>query len=60
VERGETPQKETPLSAKKERVLRMTVLSIALCLIVLGVLNGSMQDVLQKAIRICTECIGLG
>ena len=26
----------------------------------LGVLNGGMADVLGKAIRICTECIGLG
>ena len=25
-----------------------------------GVLNGSMQDVLIKATKICTECIGLG
>ena len=28
--------------------------------IVLGVLNGSMEDVLRKAINLCTECIGLG
>ena len=29
-------------------------------MIVAGIVNGSMNDVLQKAIRICTECIGLG
>lgn len=33
---------------------------VAVVLIVLGVLNGGMADVLGKAIRICTECIGLG
>ena len=33
---------------------------VAVVLIVLGVLNGGMEDVLAKAIRICTECIGLG
>ena len=27
---------------------------------VLGVLNGGAQDVLAKAIKICSECIGLG
>ena len=29
-------------------------------IILLGILNGGMADVLGKAIRICTECIGLG
>ena len=32
----------------------------ALVLIVLGVLNGGARDVLAKAIKICSECIGLG
>ena len=32
----------------------------AVALIVLGVMNGGMFDVLVKAINICTECIGLG
>ncbi len=32
----------------------------ALLLIVLGVLNGGMLDVLTKAVKICSECIGLG
>ena len=29
-------------------------------MIVLGINNGGMRDVLIKAINICTECIGLG
>ena len=32
----------------------------AVLLIVLGVLNGGAQDVLTKAVKICSECIGLG
>ena len=31
-----------------------------LALVVLGVLNGGAQDVLAKAVKICSECIGLG
>ena len=29
-------------------------------LTVLGVLNGGARDVFAKAVRICSECIGLG
>ncbi len=41
-------------------VLRGLVLTAALALILLGILNGSARDVLIKAITICSECIGLG
>ena len=34
--------------------------SDAVLLIVLGIINGGMADVLNKAVKICTECIGLG
>lgn len=40
--------------------LRGVILAVGIVLIVLGILNGGMADVLGKAIRICTECIGLG
>ena len=29
-------------------------------LLVLGVFNGSARDVFGKAVKICTECVGLG
>ncbi len=48
-------QKPLPLTA-----LRIALYAIAAVLIVLGVLNGGLYDVLVKAINICTECIGLG
>ncbi|MBE6676678.1 MAG: thioredoxin [Ruminococcaceae bacterium] len=41
-------------------VLQVVLIVVAVCMIVAGIFNGSMNDVLQKAIRICTECIGLG
>ncbi|MBQ6273912.1 MAG: hypothetical protein IJK63_06765 [Oscillospiraceae bacterium] len=33
---------------------------LGLALVILGVLNGGARDVLAKAVRICSECIGLG
>ncbi len=39
---------------------RACLYAAAIVLVVLGVLNGGMYDVLVKAINICTECIGLG
>lgn len=40
--------------------VRTVLYAAALVLIIWGVLNGGMRDVLVKAINICTECIGLG
>ena len=47
---------------KKEHLpwIRIAVFAVAVALIVLGIFNGGMDDVLEKAIKICTECIGLG
>jgi hypothetical protein len=47
---------------KEERrvLLRRILMAAAIVFIVMGVFNGSMKDVLVKAIRICTECVGLG
>ena len=45
---------------QKTRILRTAVLVIALILIVIGMLNGGLEDVLAKGAAICTECVGLG
>ena len=45
---------------QKTRILRTAVLVIALILIILGILNGGLEDVLAKGAAICTECVGLG
>ena len=41
-------------------ILRGAILVAAVVFIILGITNGSMNDVLGKAVQICTECIGLG
>ena len=48
--------KTNPMKLKQT----FTMLAAALALIVLGVLNGGLRDVLVKAVNLCTECIGLG
>ena len=40
--------------------LRRLLLFLAVVFIVAGIFNGSMTAVINKAIRICTECVGLG
>ena len=43
-----------------DNVVRVIVLIVAVAFICMGIFNGGMKDVLGKAIKICTECIGLG
>lgn len=40
--------------------VRIALVACGICFVIFGILNGGMSDVLQKAIKICTECIGLG
>ena len=40
--------------------IRIAFIVAAIALIIAGILNGGMADVLSKATNICTECIGLG
>lgn len=40
--------------------VRGCVFVLAIVFIILGIVNGGANDVLVKAINICTECIGLG
>lgn len=40
--------------------VRVLVIALALVFIIMGIANGGMADVLSKAVKICTECIGLG
>ncbi len=43
-----------------KRCLRAALYALALLLIVLGIVNGGMADVMKKAVKICMECIGIG
>lgn len=53
-------KQEKGLPAYTTFVLRIILLVAAVGMILAGIFNQSANDVLQKAIRICTECIGLG
>lgn len=41
-------------------ITKCVIFCVAAIFIVIGIFNGGMADVLQKAVKICTECIGLG
>ena len=61
---GRAPSPVIAFLTKNEETLllasRLAFVALAVALIILGVSNGTMADVLGKAIKICTECIGLG
>ena len=44
----------------RHKVLWAVLFCIAMLFIVLGIVNGGLLDVLAKAIKICSECIGIG
>ena len=51
----------TPRAELKHRNgIRAAVFVAAALLIIAGIANGSVLDVLAKAVSICTECVGLG
>ena len=47
---------------KEQRMarIRLLVFAAAVAMIAAGIWNGSMRDVLIKAVNLCTECVGLG
>ena len=55
-----TVAEEPPRPSRKLLIARTAVLTAAVIFLILGVANGGALDVIGKAVRICTECIGLG
>lgn len=57
-------QTPSPVNRKDQKkwltVIRCAIAIAGICFVVLGILNGGMKDVFDKAVAICTECIGLG
>ena len=45
---------------EREKALWAVLFGTSVLLIVLGVWNGGALDVMTKAVKICSECIGLG
>ena len=53
-------KKATPVSKKAIFIMQIILVFTAITFIVIGIINGGMADVFEKARKICTECIGLG
>ncbi len=45
---------------KRINIIKIAIFILAIVFIVIGIFNGSMDDVFIKASRICRECIGIG
>ena len=45
---------------RRTKILRTVILAIAAAMIIAGILNGGLGDVLAKGATVCSECIGLG
>ena len=55
------PEKAVPQEGGRfPLVVRTAVLALSVAFIVLGVLNGGLEEVWTKANAICMECVGLG
>ena len=48
------------ISGSKRLALQLSLIGAGALLIVVGILTGDLVVVLQKAIYICLECIGIG
>ena len=57
---GIAPLPQSAAPQKNYTAVRVALLVLAVVFILLGIRNGSMMAVVNKAIRICTECVGLG
>lgn len=57
------PERRRSLLMPKSRTLflvRLVLLALACILIAIGLTQGEALVVLQKAVKICLECIGIG
>ncbi len=45
---------------KKKNIIRCFILVAALALLAAGAVSGGYQDVMNKAVFVCFECIGIG
>ena len=48
------------MTSKSRRIIAILCIFVGIVLLVAGLLRGEAQTVLNKATRICLECIGIG
>lgn len=48
------------MKKKTATILRWGILILAACFIILGIVTEEPVLILQKAVRVCLECIGIG
>ena len=62
IEATDKKEKSAPAAENKKVLLavRLSLLFVALAVCLFGYFSGGFNDVLTKAVNICTECIGLG
>lgn len=47
------------LTKHRIALTRAVILSVGITLITLGILRGELSEILQKAVVVCLECIGI-
>ncbi len=48
------------MSRAKRRTVQAVLIGLGVTMIVLGIVTGELKVILNKAIYICLECIGIG
>lgn len=48
------------MNKNQQHYVRYMTLITAICFIIIGAMRGETAEVLQKAINICLQCIGIG
>lgn len=59
-ESGITPNHSPAAVSQRLYWIRWAILTLSIVMVVVGFVNNGTEDVLTKAVNICTECVGLG
>lgn len=54
------PKEAVPAKPDRTKLVRRVILVLGVAVLVYGYFTGGTNDVLTKAVNICTECVGLG